>query len=312
MSFERNPIFQEDTLFLKVLVEVKISLLIYDNGNLTRFFYKKNDSAIIQLVYKRYLNKEKNIAYNNSFRQQLFVELKSEGITLNNIENTNYNKSDLEKLFLKYNVGENSGYVNFEPKQNKDLFRLSIRPGLNYSNLTIQNSMVVNRDVEFGNKFNFRIGIDAELILPFNKNLWSVFIEPTFQNYQSKVTTETNNVAGGILVSRVNYSSIELPLGVRRYFYLNDKSKIFFNFSYTFDFSNSSSVTIERRDGSVFDYLTIESRRNLAFGIGYKYNDKFCIEMLYQTSRELFGEYVYWSSDYKTFSLILGYILYKK
>ena len=74
MSSERNPIFQEEQLFLKVLVEGKASLLLYENGNLTRFFFKTNDSITSQLVYKQYLA-ENRISQNNYFRQQLFSRL---------------------------------------------------------------------------------------------------------------------------------------------------------------------------------------------------------------------------------------------
>ncbi len=102
MSSERNPNFQEELLFLKVLIEGKASLFLYIDGNLTRFFYKLNDSEIQQLVYKRYLIDD-TILENNSFKQELFLKLKCEEIVLNDIKNLRYSNRDLEKLFIKYN-----------------------------------------------------------------------------------------------------------------------------------------------------------------------------------------------------------------
>lgn len=111
MSSERNPNFQEELLFLKVLIEGKASLFLYIDGNLTRFFYKLNDSEIQQLVYKRYLIDD-TILENNSFKQELFLKLKCEEIVLNDIKNLRYSNRDLEKLFIKYNKCTGSDYIN--------------------------------------------------------------------------------------------------------------------------------------------------------------------------------------------------------
>jgi hypothetical protein len=47
----------------------------------------------------------------------------------------------------------------------------------------------------------------------------------------------------------------------------------------------------------------------MAFGLGYKYNDKFSIEVRNQTNREL-GSGFNWVADYKTLSIIFGYSLF--
>jgi len=305
MSSERNPNFQEELLFLKVLIEGKASLFLYIDGNLTRFFYKLNDSEIQQLVYKRYLIDDK-ILENNSFKQELFLKLKCEEIVLNDIKNLRYSNRDLEKLFIKYNKCTGSDYINYKTKQNKDLFNLTFRPSLNYSSLEIQNSVSGFNDIDFRNKLGIRFGIEAEFILPFNKNKWGIIVEPTYQYFKSEQSKETGNVSGGILVSRIDYKSIELPVGVRYYFCLNDKSKLFTNISYVFDFSNNSSIKFLRNDDSMLDELEIKSRRNLALGIGYKYKNRYSMEIRYNTNREILSDYVYWSSNYSSLNIIFG------
>jgi len=305
MSSERNPNFQEELLFLKVLIEGKASLFLYIDGNLTRFFYKLNDSEIQQLVYKRYLIDD-IILENNSFKQELFLKLKCEEIVLNDIKNLRYSNRDLEKLFIKYNKCTGSDYINYKTKQNKDLFNLTFRPSLNYSSLEIQNSVSGFNDIDFRNKLGIRFGIEAEFILPFNKNKWGIIVEPTYQYFKSEQSKETGNVSGGILVSRIDYKSIELPVGVRYYFCLNDKSKLFTNISYVFDFSNNSSIKFLRNDDSMLDELEIKSRRNLALGIGYKYKNRYSMEIRYNTNREILSDYVYWSSNYSSLNIIFG------
>ncbi|MEY2868107.1 MAG: hypothetical protein RIR01_525, partial [Bacteroidota bacterium] len=54
LSISKIPVFKEEELFLKVLVEGKANLYEYIDGNLLRFFYSIDNSAISQLVYKQY------------------------------------------------------------------------------------------------------------------------------------------------------------------------------------------------------------------------------------------------------------------
>jgi hypothetical protein len=312
LSFDRDPTFQEELLFLKVIIEGKASLFMYEDRILKRFFYKKNDSAINQLVYKRYFietDTEKNIAKNNLFRQQLFIDLKCHGITSSDLEFINYNKRDLEKLFSRYNECMGSEYINYESKQKQKRINLSIRPGLNSSNLVIQNSSNASRNTKFGNEFNFRFGIETEIILPYYNNKWGLIVEPTYQYYKSEKTTEVTNVSGGILVSKVNYQSIELPIGVRHYFFINDKSKIFINVSYLFDFVYDSMIEFSRGDGSYLNSIELKISNNLALGLGYKYKNRYSLEMRYHTNRDILGDYLFWTSEYKSYSIIFGYSL---
>ena len=48
LSNDRNPIFKEEEVFLKVLVEGKANLYQYDDGNLRKYFYNKENSNIEQ------------------------------------------------------------------------------------------------------------------------------------------------------------------------------------------------------------------------------------------------------------------------
>jgi len=190
------------------------------------------------------------------------------------------------------------------------LFNLTIRPRLNSSSLTLQNSVSNSRDIDFENKTGLGFGLEVEFILPFNKNKWAIAIEPTYQNFKSEKTTVVSNVSGGKLTTNVDYSSIEIPVSIRHYFFLNEDSKIFVNASVLFDFSSKSSIEFTRDDGSNLSSLEIDTRNNLAMGVGYKQHDKYSLEIRYQTSKEILEGYSSWSSDYKTFSVIFGYSLF--
>lgn len=309
MSSGKNPIFKEEQLFLKVLIEGKASLFHYIDGNLIRFFYKVNDSEINQLVYKSYLINN-SIAQNYFFRQQLFLELKCEEITLNDLKNISYNPKDFKQLFEKYNKCTNSIHVNYEPTQKRDLFNLSLRLGLNSNKLRIANLDGRAWDINFGNTMSVRQSIEAEFILPFNKNTWSLLIEPTYSYYKSEKKIETESVNGGILISRAKYHNIELPVGVRHYFYSNNNSKYFVNAFIKFNFTKNSTVEFKNSDGVLLSVLRIMPRNNLAIGFGYKYKDRYSLEVRYHTKLAIFTDYMYWVSRYRTISIIFGYSIF--
>lgn len=312
MSSERNPIFNEELLFLKVLIEGSASLYQYTDGSLNRFFYELNNSGISQLVNKKYLRDGKMLV-NSSFKQELLLNMKCDKITSKEIKNLRYSNRDLEKLFTKYNECIGLDYVNLNPNKNKDLFYLNIRPGLNYGNLEVRTSTSISNFLnnEFGYKLGFRIGVEAEFILPFNNNIWAVIVEPTYQYYKSEVAKKSNLISSEYLIAEVDYKSIELPIGVRRYFHLNDKSKLFANISYVIDYPINSHIKYFRNsDGEVFYNLDIRAKRKLALGVGYKYNDKFSSEIRYYTKRNLLNGYFDFMSDYSSISLIIGYTIF--
>ncbi|GAA4893892.1 hypothetical protein GCM10023311_18180 [Flaviramulus aquimarinus] len=286
LSIDRNPLFKEETLFLKSLVDGDSNLYYYKDGALTRFFYSiPNTKEVKQLVYKSYLDKYDKIKKNNRFKQQLLMDLNCSLISRKEVENITYKKKELIGLFVKYNNCINPDVVKYEKKKKKGLFNLYIRPGINSSSLSILNSAVSSRNKDYGNTSNFRLGIETEFILSFNKNKWSVLIEPTYQSFKDE---------------DVDYKSIELPVGVRHYFFLNDSSKIFVNGLFLYDLPMDSKIGL----------LDISSSSNIALGIGYNFNKKYSLELRYHTNRDVLGDFIAWNSEYKTLSFIAGYNLF--
>ena len=76
LSNDRNPIFKEEELFLKVLIEGKANLYLFEDGNLRRYFLNKEKSAIEQLVLKSNKTSNNKIGKNNRFKNQLWNNLK--------------------------------------------------------------------------------------------------------------------------------------------------------------------------------------------------------------------------------------------
>ncbi len=307
LNADKNPVFSEEQLFLKVLVEGKANLYEYTDSDLKRYFYNKTDAPIEQLIYKSYMISDLDVGKNTKFRQQLWMDLNCPNFKLSDVEKVEYKKNDLVQYFTKYSSCLTNESVEYTPKQKKDLFNLTIRSRLYNSSLAIKNSMYNLRNTDFGKKTRIGFGVEAEYILPFNKNKWSIAIEPSYQSFKSEKTTNVKDVSGGIQNVSIDYSSIEVPLTIRHYFFLNKNAKLFVNASYVIDFALKSSVEFTRNDDSNFNTLEIKSRNNPAIGIGFKQNDRYSIELRYQTSSEILANYVFWSSNYKTVAIIFGY-----
>jgi hypothetical protein len=308
LSNDKHPIFKKEQLFLKELVGGKANLYLYEDINLKRFFYNKDSFNIKQLIHKGYITSENKIKQNNSFKYQLWNDLRCENITMKEIGKIDYEKNELVNFFVKYNVCNNTEPINYEEKQTKHLFNLTLRPGINYSSLVVENPPSGYYDTDFGSKLGFRFGVEFELIMPFNKNKWAIIFEPTYQFYKSEPEIRIYPNSTVLLRKRypkVEYKSIELPLGIRQYFFLNNNSKIFINGSFIMDIPINSKIVFENGRE-----LEINSALNLAFGIGYKHNDKYNLELRYQLSRNSFEKESNWSSDYHAISLIFGYTIF--
>lgn len=228
------------------------------------------------------------------------------------VSKTKYTSNDLRKIFNIYNSkisGTNSEKPSSEAKNNSK-FNLAIRPGLNfYSPLEITKT--------FGNdglpsKTGFRIGVEAELVLPFNRNKWSLVVEPTFSLYSNKATIRTNDNLYNIHVD--NYSFINIPVSIRHYMFISDKSKIFVNAGInvlTLKTSSAKDFPIDY-DGYVFDRLKLSSSqafKSAVFGIGYNYNNKYIIEARYNTNINILEEKGA-EANLKYASLVLGYNIF--
>lgn len=292
LSDNKEIIFEEKELFLKVLIEGEASLYEYVDGKIVKFFFKNNNTEIEQLIFKKYKSSQNQIGSNEEYKKQLWLNLKCDDITLKTFKYVDYKENDLVDFFVKYNTCINVDYINYKKKNKQDLFNINLRVGLNNSSLSTGNtvSSSTTQYPDFDSQIGLRAGIEAEFLMPFNRSKWAIIVEPTYQSYKVK---------GDVSRRSIDYSSIELPIGIRHYMFINEKSKIFLNGSYIVDFSNGKALNLE-----------IKSSGNLGFGVGYKRNDKLSLEFRYHTSRDLFYNFRTTFSNYNTMSLIFGYTLF--
>lgn len=294
LSDSYGPDFKTETLFLKTLVEGAASLYHFEEGTIEKFFFKNSQADIAQLVYKKYISGDNTVGENNRYQLQLYGALKCKDIKQSQVENLSYTKKVLISFFLKFNECIGAETIDFDKNSGRDLLKVVVRPGLTYSNIVIGQSLV-SLTTDYGKTVGFRLGLLGEFIMPFNNNKWSAIVEPNFQRYNGE-----NDLAG-----RATYNSLNLPLGVRHSFFLNENSRIFINGFYVLGFNLGTQITERGRN--------FDSRfaGNVAAGIGFNHLNTYELEFRYHTPRNIFsGLFATRFADYQVVELVFGYTIF--
>lgn len=326
----KSPIWKNETLFLHALVIGEASLYHYLDGNTNKYFYETRKNPMEQLVFIRYIEDSgakdglnsfsESIQQNNQFRQQLLNNVNC-GMTEKDFKSLEYNRNTLVKHFMAYNAcagtGETKAATNFDAASRKDResFAWRVQTGIYSAKVSISDPQnYYNKSTDL-TQMVFKAGIEAEYILPFNKGTWTLIVSPTYQKFSANknfVGYSGFPGAGNQIFYTVtmDYSSIEIPFGVRRYFYLNNVSRIFANATYVIDLSNGGSLEYSNTQGlaNADDKMNISSRNNFAIGVGYGYK-RFSGELKYNFARQL-SERLSWDIGYSSVGLNLGFKIF--
>lgn len=306
LSHKRSPSFETQTLFLKVVVEGDASLYSYKNERFQRYFYSTPELDLQQLVYKLYALNGVEMRENKQFVQQLKNNLRCEAISEKEYLNADYKEKSLKKLFLAYNNslgGIITTYEDSEQKEKEKNIALKLKLALNNSGVQIQTTRdVYNTDIEKENFF--AVGAELEYVFPFNKGKFAMFIDPFYQSYSG---TTQKEYSYGQIDYLVEYSSVEVPVGLRYYMFLTDDLAVFANVSwYILDIHLSGDAYINARNYDKDFQDDLSSKQNYAVGVGLNYK-RFSLETRFLTKRNLIREFVAFSLDYQKTSFILGY-----
>lgn len=293
-------VLTKQNLFLKVLLDGKATLYGYKKDKVERFFYSTNDSVIHFLTFKQ-IHERNTLIKNTDFRQQLWDRLRIPKTTYETLKTVAYTEHDLKEYFKSYNGNFEEPITEIITPKKMKIFNLKLTPGVNLSSADLT---VIEREgqpeLTFDSKPGIRLGVEAELALPFDKYRWGILVEPNFNAYSS----EADN---GQEKASISYKSVEFPIGLRYYVYINDDSRFYVNGFYIASAALNLNSKIEYQSFTQNDRVReIEPASNMAFGAGLDYK-KFSIEARYHTKRDILSSYSFDFSDYNRFSIILGY-----
>lgn len=288
LSINRNPEWAEETLFLKQIVKGKADLYYYRANGQDYFFYGSEDRPVRQLIYKVYLVNSTETAKNNTFQNQIKADVNCLKISDARLQSLKYEMKALEKHFKESNTCSGNFYEE-KKSDKKSVLHLKITPGIDFAKLDIENAKRTTL-ADFPRESGFRLGAEFENILPFNRGKWSVIVEPTFQAYKAKSGAQY-----------VDYKSIEIPFGVRHYFFLGDDLSLFVNGAVVVDFPFDYKINLGR---NTFESNLFRINFDAGFGVQWK---KFSLEGRYYFVRT--GQYEHATAffDYNKYSAILGY-----
>lgn len=309
MSNHKDPDFKEEILFLKKIAGDASMLYRYEDGNIVRYFASKGSSTPEQLIHKPYLVAG-GISYNDSYKGQLYRLMKDKFTGNTEYKNVRYNDRDLIKLFTLYNGNENDEKSHVQKKSASVSVKFLV--GARYMSTSNKN-IDVGGNFDLGGQLTPMAGIELETILPFNNNKWAVFIQPQYQSY-SKGKTSTFNGEINPLVDKwdINYKSIDVPLGIRHYFFLNNNSKISISAAYLYSFKLFGSKVNFSRTGNAYNYqksAEILNNAGLMVASGYYYKNA-GIELRYNFKRSLMSNNAFWTSKYSGLSLSAIYKMF--
>ncbi|MFD1601186.1 hypothetical protein ACFSJW_22570 [Flavobacterium artemisiae] len=313
ISTTKNPVWKEDTIFLRVLVQGKATLYNYLSKDMTRFFYETDNIPTEQLVYKEFLlvndqTGAQTTEENNYFKQQIFNNIKNENITENEIKRLTYKTEPLVKYFLKYNNSDAHTIEKAISSKNKGIFSLKVSAGVSFTSLTVDGAQSGGyQSAEYNNKTQPTFGLEGEYIFPFNKNKWSAFMGLFYQKYEDNQEygviysiTDSKHVE---FPSTVKYTGLSLPVGLRHYFFISQNSKIFINAFY--------AITLNGKFTYKSKYINLDGKAqgDFGYGLGYNFKNKISTEIRYNAGKNLLNNYVPFSTNFSSIDLLLSYTI---
>lgn len=316
IGYNKNPVFNSETLFLKLMVSGKNKLYYYYNEGIEKFFYSSENNPIKQLIFikykislddvkykEEYKNYEANsVLYNETYKKQLWLEVRCPETLASEPSNVAYTGSDLTKYFAKIN-NCNGSTEKIEYEVKKTIFSLKAVALMNMSKIAFRTSTV---NGSFDKSNSFAAGVDLEFLFPFNDYKWSLFIEPSYNSYQgdTNLAYGLNNSLNQTVKLKMNY--IQIPIGLRYYLNINNDSKIFLGAGFNATSISDGVIDFEHSRDLEFAGFTY----NFLFSAGYKYK-RISTELRWYTTTNLSSSSAD-NIDFSRLSLALKYEIFKK
>ena len=298
--------FVEKELYLNKVVEGKVNLYHYQEEGLDIFFTRKRDAdEFEQLIFKRYKNEDYNDRMNNKYRGQIYKAFDSKRFKRGDFKRLDYNLRELKDIFIEYNRAFSDFQVNYQR------FKLEInvyaKLGAHVSSFYAEagNGLF---EADFSNEINVFPGAEFELKIPFSLGKWSLFTSPAYLNYSSSLDSGSillpeDPESAGESINEIDYSSLLIPVGFRRYFAKqNSDFRFYLNAAYVFDVTLNEDLVLLTE---AFKIKPTEGF-NLQLGGGIQFK-QFGLEFLYFTDKDLLEDSQDFDTNFQTMAINFTY-----
>lgn len=307
INSNKEPQYKLETLYLKVLVEGKANLYEYEDGSLVKYFMSTgNHNEAEQIFFKQYRDGN-TILQNTQFRGQLYNVMKNELSDIDRFKKVDYSKKPLVNLFMEYNNKTGETVKNLNAAQNKANYNLKINGGGQLASLSIIKND--NTAFDFDDKITVGIGFEFEYFFAFSNNKWALYTNPYLSSYKNE---GTDNVRFNWFA---DFTYLDIPLGVRYYMYLNNKSRLFLNLACSYSLklgeSNISFTYINppfSTNDDVKEYNN-SNTYNINTGVGYSFG-RYSAELRYNFKRSVLKNFHTLAADYSNIGVVVGYKLF--
>ena len=306
----QNLNYREKELYLNKVVEGKVSLYHYQKEKLDIFFISRRDSdEIEQLVFKRYRNENYKETSNRKYRGQIYEAFDSNRFSRGDFKRLDYNLRELRDLFVEYNKSFSDFSVNYQRFKLKTSVYAKL--GAKSSSFFVEGGNGLF-EADFSNEINLSPGAEFELQMPFSNGKWSFFTSPSYQSYSSNLdsgsltlpeNSQNNNEED---INNIDYSSLLIPLGFRKYFMKEESDfRFYLNAAYVFDVTINDDLVLQGED------YKIDPTRgfNVMLGGGVQY-ERFGLEFLYFTDKDLIEDNLDFDSEFETLAVNLTYKIF--
>ena len=282
--------FRIDTVFLQAVIQGNKSLYYYINKEGKNQFYIKKGNHYELLVYKRYIKRGSVVELNKYLGQVRLYLDNHEGIQ-SAINNTEYNKKSLSKLFSQYYKNTQTE-LKYQKKHEKFTSEFGALAGISISSLEFSNNGIIPylSEVDFDHSVNFSAGFFADFIFPKFKKRWSFYSDLLYTEFSFNAHYDviTGEQYFKYIDSELSYSYLKLN-NMLRYRFLTGKTKAFINagISNGIVLSETNSKVIVQKQYSTdrVDYAeAIASRKHeqsYVLGLGIKRN-KLLLDVRYE------------------------------
>lgn len=291
----------ENTSLFKVLVEGELSLYKLVINDKVVFFYKqKEELTPKQLENTSYTNNNGTLSETNGyFRRQLIKSMNCNDFkSIPSFLELAYTEKELIKLFKEYNTCVNSDYVEYKENTQAEKASWKFTPfiGMNFS--TLKYNLLESPFSPSSSLSSINFGVETSLILPYNNKAYEVFFSIGIDKVDDVSSGSYRSGTFSEIFENLTFKStlINFNLGPRYNYYLNQKSKLFFDASVGLSIPNDDIIYEYYTETTIDDvfYTTQGQDRSYKtdsalffnFGMGYCFNNKFGIDLRYSTPKE--------------------------